>query len=132
AGVNPYTHGIAATAKDGNVAYAFKAQQPFTHHGLGVVAEIIDIEAGAFFGCQRTDEQEARRLLVHRDANLTDLFRQARFGQPHAVLDHNLSSVQIRARLEGDGNLRNALGGGALNVEHALYTVDLLLQRSSD
>ncbi|MNI37509.1 hypothetical protein D3C73_916020 [compost metagenome] len=130
--VDPDPHGVVAAAEDLDAADAVDPQQAVADRRLGHVAQVVAVDAGVV-GRQRRQHQEAGRLLVDDDADLTDLRRKARLGQGDAVLDQHLGGVEVGAGLEGHGDLDPAVGGRRRgHVEHVLDAVDLLLQRRGD
>ena len=107
--IDPDPHRIIAAAEHEDAADAFQAQQAVAQARIGEIADIIDVEIG-IVRRQRHDHQEAGRLLVHRDADLAHLLRQARLGQGDAVLDQHLGGVEIGSGLEGDGDRGRTAG----------------------
>ena len=125
--VDPDAHRIVAAAEDLNLAHAVDPQQAVAQRRVGVVADVVVIQAAVGRG-QADDHQEAALGLVDRHADLADLLGQLGFSQGDAVLDQHLGGIEIRAGLEGHrdrhGPVRGGRGG---QIQHLFDAVDLLL-----
>ncbi|MNX78495.1 hypothetical protein D3C86_1100920 [compost metagenome] len=125
--IDPDPHRIVAAAEDLNLAHAVDPQEAVAQRRVGVVADVVVIQAAVGRG-QADDHQEAAFGLVDRHADLADLLGQLGLGQGDAVLDQHLGGIEIRAGLEGHrdrhGPVRGGRGG---QVQHLLDAVDLLL-----
>ena len=76
------------------------------------------------------DHHQVRRGLLHGDADIAHVRRQARIGDGDAVLHLHLGDVEIGAELEADRDREAAVGGRVRgDIDHVLDAVDLLLDR---
>ncbi len=79
------------------------------------------------------DKERVAVAFADGHTEVLDLLRQLRQCGLHAVLNFDLSDINVRAQLEGDCDadttLANRLRG---DVEHVVHAIDLLLQRRRD
>ena len=131
-GLHPDLHGVVAAADIRDAAHARYAPQHVQHVERGVVREVDFVELRVVRQ-QRDGHQAARRLLLHRDAVLHHLRREARFGLFHAVLDLHGRQVGIRRDVEGHRGRETArVGVRRFHVEHPGRTVQLLFNGCGD
>ena len=128
-GVEPGTDAVIALAQVIDVRDAVHPQQLVPHVNGGEIAQ-VNIVVATVRREKVDDHQDVGGLLADRDPLVLDRGRQLRHGQRHTVLHHHQVRVQVGADVEGDrqrvGAVVAHLGG---HVEHALDTVDLLLDR---
>ena len=130
--IEPDPHRIVAGAEQLHLADAWDAHQPVLDVQYAVVAQVRHVIA-VVWRQQVHDHRQIRRTLDRRDAEAPDLFGQTRLGLRDAVLHQLLGLVRIGAELERDGERHQTVGRGlAAHVEHALDTVDRLLDRRCD
>ena len=131
-GVEPDAHAVLARAVELHVADAVDARQLVLHLQGRVVAD-VELVVDAVLGVEEGDHQQVGRLLLRGDAEPSDFLGQPRLRDRHAVLRQHLRDVEVGAELEGDGDRGLAVvGGDAVDVEHVLDAVDLLLDRRGD
>ncbi|MCY1226734.1 hypothetical protein D9M72_389800 [compost metagenome] len=106
----PDTQRIFALAEQDDVADAVEPHQQIADARAGIVR---DVELVITFGRreQMHDHHQVGRALGRGDADASDLFRQARFGDRHAVLHQHLCLVEIGAELEGNRQRHRAVSG---------------------
>ena len=76
------------------------------------------------------DHHQVGRALVHGDADIAHVGRQARLRDGDAVLHLHLRDIEIGADIEGHRDREAAVGGRVRrHVDHVLDAVDLLLDR---
>ena len=130
--IDPDAHRIIARTEDLHLADAIDARQAVLDVKHAVVAQIGDVVA-VVRRDQVDDHHQVGRTLDRGNADVLDLFRQARLGLRNAVLNQLLRLVRVGAELEGHGQrhhaVRRRLAG---HVEHALDAVDLLFERRRD
>ena len=131
-GVEPDAHAVLARAVELHVADAVDARQLVLHLQGRVVAD-VELVVDAVLGVEEGDHQQVGRLLLRGDAEPSDVLGQPRLRDRHAVLRQHLRDVEVGAELEGDRDRGLAVvGGDAVDVEHVLDAVDLLLDRRGD
>jgi hypothetical protein len=132
AGVEPDAHGIRARAEEEHLANAGNPSQHIADVEVGIVAEEHVIITT--IGRDQIDRQrKVGGLLGDADALLDDFRRQLRQGVLSAILHVLSGEVEIIADLEGHGDACTAaVAAAGRHIQHALYPVDLLLERGSD
>ena len=127
--IEPDPHRILAGAEHRHVADAGQARQLVAQIDGGVVAEEQAV-IGRVRRRQRHEQQDRRRLLLHRHALVLHRLRQLRQRARNPVLHQHLREVEIGADLERHRQRVGAVGAAVgLHVEHVLDAVDLLLDR---
>ena len=128
-GLNPYLHGVVATADIRHATYALDTSQHIYYVECRVVTQINLVEFRVVRQ-QRNGHQLARSLLLYRDAVLYHLGRQTGFGLLDPVLYFYGRQVGVGRYVEGDGCRKTTrVAVGRLHVEHTGGTVQLLLDR---
>ena len=131
-GVDPDPQGVAPLPQVLHIAYAWDTFELLDDVQRGEVGEVEAVVFG-IGGADRDDLHHIGRNLPGGDAGLFDRFGQGRQGPGDAVLYIHGGSVQVVARLEGDGDDRRAVRGGDRGaVERPLHPAQLLLDGASD
>mmetsp|Transcript_9838 Transcript_9838/g.18716 ORF Transcript_9838/g.18716 Transcript_9838/m.18716 type:complete len:226 (+) Transcript_9838:875-1552(+) len=127
--VEPDAHRVVARAEAQHRAHARDAQQLVAHIQRAVVAQVERV-AGVVRAHEVDHHREVGAALLGRHADLADDVGQARQRAVDAVLHRGLGGLGMGADLERDGQGHAAVAGGlALEIQHVLESVDLLLQR---
>ena len=130
--IEPQPHRIVAGAEHLDVADAVEAQQLVAHLQQRIVGDIELVKA-VVRRQHEYDHQDVGAVLAGDDAVALHLFRQPRLRDRDAVLHQHLRLVQVSAELEGDGDGEIAVRGRlAVEIQHVLDAVDLLLDRSGN
>ena len=130
--IQPDPHRIVAGAEDGYVADTLDPEKLVTDLTQAVVRD-VELVVGLVRRLQEDDQKKIGAVLFRRDAEPLHFVRKTRLRDRDPVLDQYLGLVQIGAELEGDGDRQLSGGGGlAVDVQHVLDAVHLLLDRRSD
>ena len=131
-GIEPQPHRVIARAENLDVADAVQPEQLVAHLQQRVVADVELVEC-VVRRQHEHDHQDVRAVLAGDDAVALHLLRQLRLRDRDPVLNQHLGLVEIGAELEGDGDRQLPVRGRlAVEIEHVLDAVDLLLDRRCD
>lgn len=131
-GIEPKAHRVVEAAEGRGFGDARDAGDFVLDLEGDVVGKVIDLTrtVGAV---ELGGECEVRGTFVDDDAEASDFLWEARDGGVDAVLDKDLSLVEVGAETEGDGDLHAAVAGGrGGQVEHVLDAIDLLFEGRGD
>ena len=131
-GIEPQPHRVVARAEHLDVADAVEPQKLIADLQRRVVGDVELIER--VVGRQHEhDHQDVGRVLAGDDAVALHLLGQPRLRDRDAILHQHLGLVEVGAELEGDGDGELAVRGRlAVDIQHVLDAVDLLLDRGGD
>ena len=127
--IEPDAHCIVARAEHDHLTRAGNSRQLVADVQQRIIAE-IDRVVAAVRRKQVHDHRDVRGALLGDDTESAHFLGQSRQRLGHAVLHLHLREVDVRADLEGDGEIERAVGrGGRCHVEHPLDAVDRVLER---
>ena len=131
-GIEPDAHRILAGSEDVDLADARQARELRLQRDGRVIGK--EQAVVAVIGRGKSDELQNRgRFLLHRHALGLHRLRQLRERAGDPVLHQHLREVDVHSDLEGDDESISTVGGApGLHVDHAVDTVDLLLDRQRD
>ena len=127
--VEPDPHRIIAAAEHGDRANAVDAGERIGDFERRIVRNEQGV--ARFIGRIKVhDHHQIGRGLLHGDADIADVGRQARLRDGDAVLHLHLGDVEIGAEIESDLDRKPPVRRRVRrHVEHVLDAVDLLLHR---
>ena len=130
--IEPDSHGVFAAAEDLHVADAGQSRQHVLHMQRRIVRDVERV-ARAVGRIEMHREQDVGRRFPHLHAEPLHVLGQAGQRVLHAVLRQHLRDVEIGADPEGHGDGELAVAGRlAVDIDHVLDAVDLLLERRRD